>query len=52
MLTAITQKDVFDPKFLTKLFTMMILVSRSMFLRSSNLLVPLLLIYDLDLSKS
>ena len=48
----IKQKDVFDHNFPTKALRMTILASRYMFSRSSNLMVPFVLTYDLDLSRS
>ena len=49
MLSTIMQKDIFDHNFRTKALKMTILVSRSMFLRSSNLMLPFIFPYDLDL---
>ena len=46
------QKDVFDHNFSAKALRMMILVSRSMFLRSRNPMVPFIVANDLDLSRS
>ena len=43
------QKDVFDYNFSTKGLRMMILVSRTRFLRSRNPMMPFILPYDLDL---
>ena len=51
-LATIMQKDVFDHNFRTKALGMTILASRYMFLRSRNLMVPFVLTYDLDLSRS
>ena len=51
-LATIIQKDVFDHNFRSKALRMMILASRYMFSRSRNLMVPLVLTYDLDLSRS
>ena len=51
-LATIMQKDVFDHNFWTKALRMTILVSRSMFSRSKNLMVPFVLAYDLDLLRS
>ena len=51
-LAAIMQKDVFDHNFQSKALRMMILASRYMFSRSRNLMVPFVLTYDLDLSRS
>ena len=51
-LSTIMQKDVFEHNFLTKALKMTILVSRSMFLRSRNPMVPFIWTYDLDLSGS
>ena len=51
-LATIMQKDVFDHNFRTKALRMMILASRFMFSRSRNLMVPFVLTYDLDLSRS
>ena len=46
------QKSVFDHNSWTKALVMTILVSRSIFLRSGNLMVPFVLTYDIDLSGS
>ena len=51
-LATIMQKDVFDHNFWTKALGMTILASRYMFLRSRNVMVPFVLTYDLDLSRS
>ena len=51
-LATIMQKDVFDHNFRTKALRMTILASRYMFSRSRNLMVPFVLTYDLDLSRS
>ena len=51
-LAAIIQKDVFDQSFQSKSLKMMILASRYMFSRSRNLMVPFVLTYCLDLSRS
>ena len=51
-LATIMQKDVFDHNVLNKVLRMTILVSRSMFLRSRNSMVPFILPYDPDLSRS
>ena len=51
-LAAIMQNDVFDHNFESKAHRMMILTSRYMFSRSINLMVPFVLTYDLDLSRS
>ena len=48
----IKQKDLFDHNFPTKALRMTIFASRYMFLRSRNLIVPFVLTYDLDLSRS
>ena len=51
-LATIIEKDVFDHNFRSKALRMMILASRYMFSRSRNLMVPFVLTYDLDLSRS
>ena len=51
-LAAIIQKDVLDHNFQSKALGMMILTSRYMFSRSRNLMVPFVLTYGLDLSRS
>ena len=50
-LSTVMQKDIFEHNFLTKALKMTTLVSRSMFLRSRNLMVPFIWTYDLDLSR-
>ena len=44
-------KDVFDYNFELRHFRTTILVSRSMFLRSRNPIVPFIFTFDLDLCK-
>ena len=51
-LATIMQKDIFDHNFRTKALRMTILASRYMFSRSRNLMVPFVLTYDLELSRS
>ena len=51
-LATIMQKDIFDHNFLTKALKMTIGVSRSIFLRSRNPILPFISPYDLDLSRS
>ena len=48
----IKQKDLFDDNFPTKALRMTILATKYMFPRSRNLIVPFVLTYDLDLSRS
>ena len=51
-LSTTMQKDVFDHTFQTKALKITIFVAGSMFLRSRNLMVPFILPYGLDLSRS
>ena len=52
MLATILQKDIFSHNFSTKALRLTILMFISMFLRSRNPMMPFMLPYDFDLSRS